>query len=122
MAEFSNINTINNILEDEKNTNENQCWGKLSKKEKYDKLLKFSDNYCQKNKCDGTIKSVLNNYLKQSLDRKKLNKKTDVKYNKESGEVEEVYNLLYHKVNKKFTIKKQEQQKKTIKKKHLITQ
>ena len=120
MAEFSNINKINNILDDEKNPTENQCWGKLSKKEKYDKLLKFSDKYCEKNGCDGAIKQILNCYLKQSLERKKLNKKTDVKYNKESGEVEEVYNLLYHKVNKKFTIKKQEQQKKTMKKKIII--
>lgn len=121
MAEFSNINTINNMLDHEKKLTENQCWGKLSKKEKYDKLLNFSEKYCEKIGCDSAIKQILNNYLKQSLERKKLNKKTDVKYNKEKGEVEEVYNLLYHKVNKKFTIKKQELQKKTIKKKHLIT-
>lgn len=122
MTEFSNINKINNILDDEKKQIVDQCWSKLSKKEKQEKLLKFTDNYCEKNNCDESIKQVLNNYLKQSLERKKLNKKTDIKYNKETGVIEEVYNLLYHKINKKFTIKKQEQQKKTIKKKHLITQ
>lgn len=114
MAEFSTINKINNILEDEKKPNEKSCWGKLSKKEKYEKLLIFSEKYCAKHDCD---KNILNVYLKQAIERKKLNKKTDVKYNKETQEVEEVCNLFYHKINKKFTIKKQEQQKKTMKKK-----
>lgn len=120
MSEFSTINKINNMLDNEKKINENQCWGKLSKKEKYDKLLIFSKKYCEKNNCDNNTFEVLNTYLKQSLDRKKFNKKTDVKYNKETGELEEVYNLIYHKVNKKFTIKKQDQQKKTMKKKYTI--
>lgn len=121
MTEFSNINKINNMLDNEKIPIVNQCWSKLSKKKKNEKLLKFSDHYCKKNNCDNVIKHILNHYLNQSLERKKLNKKTDIKYNKETGDIEEVYNLLYHKINKKFTIKKQEKQKKTIKNKHLIT-
>ena len=114
MSEFSNISKINSILDDEKKSTKHQCWSKLSKKEKYEKLLIFSEKYCKKNDCD---KKTLDTYIKQSIDRKKLNKKTDVKYNKDTQEVEEIYNLLYHKQNKKFTIKKQEQQKKTIKNK-----
>ena len=117
MSEFSSINKINNILDNEKIPLSNRCWGKLSKKEKYEKLLAYSESYCKKNNCDEIIKQMLINYLKQALDRKKLNKKTYFKFNKETQEVEEVFNLLYHKVNKRFTIKKQEQQKKTIKKK-----
>tara|TARA_Y100001980_G_C14469892_1_gene250263 strand:+ start:615 stop:974 length:360 start_codon:yes stop_codon:yes gene_type:complete len=118
MAEFSTMNKINNILDNEKNPSVSQCWGKLSKQEKYEKLLKFAENYCEKHSCDSVTKQLLVNYLKQSLERKKLNKKTDIKFNKETQQVEEVYNLIFHKVNKKFTIKKQEQQKKTIKKKN----
>ena len=120
MSEFSTMNKINNMLDNEKKINKNMCWGKLSKKEKYEKLLFFSKQYCEKNNCENNTFELLNIYLKQSLDRKKFNKKSDVKYNKESQEVEEIYNLLYHKVNKKFTIKKQEQQNKTMKKKHTI--
>ena len=114
MTEFSSINQINCILDDEQKTSKQECWGKLSKKQKHEKLLFFSVKYCVNNKCD---KNTFDAYIKQSLDRKKLNKKTDVKYNKETQEVEEIYNLLYHKQNKKFTIKKQETQKKTIKNK-----
>lgn len=114
MSEFSSINKINSILENEQKTSKHECWGKLSKKQKHEKLLIFSEKYCVKHDYD---KNTLDAYIKQSLDRKKLNKKTDVKYNKETHEVEEIYNLLYHKQNKKFTIKKQEQQKKTVKNK-----
>ena len=119
MSDFSSINRINTILDDEKKSTKHQCWSKLTKKIKYEKLLNFSEKYCKKNECD---KKTLDAYIKQALDRKKINKKNDLNYNKETQEIEEIYNLLYHKQNKKFTIKKQEQLKKTIKnKKNLIS-
>ena len=102
MSEFSNISKINSILDDEKKSTKHQCWSKLSKKEKYEKLLIFSEKYCQKNDCD---KKTLDTYIKQSIDRKKLNKKTDVKYNKDTQEVTDVPGLQQHPSNRAFTIR-----------------
>ena len=117
MSEFSSMVQINSILDNEKISDEKECWGKLPKQTKLVKLFIFTNNYCSTNNYDNTTEKILNIYIKQALERKKLNKKTDIKYNKETEEVEEIYNLLYNKVNNKFTIKKHEIQKKTVKNK-----
>tara|TARA_R110002072_G_scaffold302273_1_gene484527 strand:- start:1086 stop:1235 length:150 start_codon:yes stop_codon:yes gene_type:complete len=48
MSDFSSINRINTILDDEKKSTKHQCWSKLTKKIKYEKLLNFSEKYCKK--------------------------------------------------------------------------
>ena len=118
MSEFTNINDLNNMLDVETQCTGDECWSKLSKTLKNEKLIEFTENYCLENNYDNNIKSILALYLKQSLERKKLQKKTDLEYNIEKQEIEEIYNLVFHKVNKKFTIKKQEKKIKTKTKKN----
>ena len=124
MSEYTNINDVNNMLDVETQITGNECWNKLSKTTKNEKLVEFTENYCSKHKYDNSIKLILESYLNQSLDRKKLQKKTDLEYNIEKQEIEEIHNLVFHKLNKKFTIKKQEkktkQKTKTKTKRELI--
>ena len=112
MSEYTNINDVNNMLDVETQITGNECWNKLSKTTKNEKLVEFTENYCLKHKYDNSIKLILESYLNQSLDRKKLQKKTDLEYNIEKQEIEEIHNLVFHKLNKKFTIKKQEKKTK----------
>ena len=115
--EFSSINKINTLLENEKSHFSGDCWSKLSKQKKLIKLYEYSEQYCKEHNLTKDEETVLNSYFKTCIEKKKINKKTDIKYNKETQCIEEVYNLLYHKVNKKFTIRKIERCKKTIKNK-----
>ena len=115
--EFSSINKINTLLENEKSHLHNDCWNKLSKQTKLLKLQDYSERYCKENNLTTNEENVLTSYLKSCLEKKKINKKTDIKFNRETQTIEEIYNLLYHKVNKKFTIKKIERSKKTIRNK-----
>ena len=117
--EFSSLNKINTILDNEKNV-PTECWSKLSKTVKKIKLEEYADKYCSNNNYPDEIKEILKKYFKQCVERKKIHKKTDIKYNKDTQEIEEVYHLLFHKTNKKFTIKKQDHSKKTMKNKNTI--
>ena len=121
MTEFSlsSINKVNNMLSKETQNTNNCCWNKLPKKIKLEQIVEFTNTYSIKHNLSEEIKTILNTYLKICVDRKKLHKKNDIKYNLETKQIEEIPNLIFSKINKKFTIKKSESANKTKKTKKL---
>jgi hypothetical protein len=101
----NNMNNLENFLENEKITNKAEPWAKLDKTVKIQKLLVYAELYAKKKEYNEDEKDKLIKFLKDSLDRKKLQRVKDVIYDKITGEVKEIPGLVYNKSNNHFTLK-----------------
>ena len=111
----SPINTIRNsatdmgmldkFLENEKTTNSVEPWNKLDKTVKIRKLTSFAEEYKTKNMLSQEEYNKLIVFLKDCLDRKKLQKVKDVVYDKVNGEVKDIPALHHNKNVNHFTLK-----------------
>lgn len=101
----NNMNNLENFLENEKMTNKAEPWAKLDKTIKTQKLLAYAEYYAKEKEYNEQEKNNLIKFLKESLDRKKLNRVKDVIYDKITGEVKEIPGLIYNKSNNHFTLR-----------------
>ena len=116
----TNEDTINNFLINEMKENKKQSWNKLSKTEKIKKLNHYiNNNLSEKYNLSEIEKSNTKRFILGLLDRKKLTKNNDIEYDSESGNIINIALLLFNTNNRKFTLNKELNQKKTktIKKK-----
>lgn len=100
-----NLQTINNMLEKEKQHNKTETWNKLNKTSKIQKLHMFAEKYGKENNLP--IKDVKNlkMFFIDCLEKKKLQKTKDVNYNKETKEVSSIPALFFNISNHNFTLK-----------------
>jgi hypothetical protein len=105
----NDLSNLDKFLENEKNNNVNEPWCKLNKTIKTKKLQDYVENYKQENKLSNEESELLLIFLKDCLDRKKLQRVKDVVYDKENGIVKEIPALFYIKTTKHFTLKNIEQ-------------
>jgi hypothetical protein len=96
---------IDKFLEEEKNTNKNGPWCKLDKTIKIQKMLIFVEEYKKENNLTEEEKILLVKFLKDCLDRKKLQRVKDVNYDKIEGVIKDIPILSYNKINRHFTLK-----------------
>lgn len=118
IKETKSSNDLSNLeifLENEKNNNINEPWCKLDKTLKTKKLLEFVEIYKNDNHLDNEEEKLLINFLKDCLDRKKLQRVKDVIYDKTNGYVKDIPALSYNKLNKHFTLKNLEKRISTLK-------
>ncbi len=101
----NNIQNLEKFLESEKNFNSAEPWNKLDKTAKIKKLTAFSLKYKEENNLDENEHNKLLSFLKDCLDRKKLLRVKDVKYDQTDGEVKDVPALVFNKSNLHFTLK-----------------
>jgi hypothetical protein len=111
----SNLENLDKFLESEKNSNSNEPWSKLDKTAKIKKLQFFAENYKLENSLSETDFTKLTSFLKDCLDRKKLQRVKDVIYDKTSGEVKSVPALFHNKQSNHFTLKNTDKHVSTIK-------
>jgi len=110
------MQNLDKFLENEKNNNENDPWCKLNKTIKIKKLTEFVLNiYKNQNNLDDSEAESLIEFLKDSLDRKKLQRIKDVLYDKENGSIKEIPALMYTRSSKHFTLKNIEKRISTLK-------
>jgi len=111
----SNITNVDLYLEKESNSSKNETWSKLDKSIKIKKMNDYVNLISKEYKLSAleikTLKKDLNNYL----DKKQLQKIKDVVYDKETGIIKNIPNLLFNKNNRKFTIKRTEKTNLTTK-------
>ena len=111
---------INTLLENEVKDTKIK-WSKLLVIDKIKKINVYVDSIHTYNEDQ---KKILKQYIRLSINRKKLLKDKDINYNTETGTVEEIYGLIFNETSKKFTIsnktsnKKQRTTKTTIKNKY----
>ena len=112
---YQNLDNLDKFLEDEKISNENEPWCKLNKTIKLKKLIEFVDIYKNETTLDTEESEILILFLKDCLDRKKLQRIKDVIYDKENGIIKSIPALTYIKTNKHFTLKNMEKRISTVK-------
>ena len=101
----NNMQNLEKFLENEKITNSSETWNKLDKTAKIKKLLIFSEKYKDENGLSEEEYNKLVAFLKDCLDRKKLQRVKDIKYDLSTGEVKEIPALAFNKTNNHFTLK-----------------
>ena len=111
----NNISNLDKFLEEEKNNNNNEPWCKLNKTVKTKKILDFVEIYKIEKKLDKEEAELLVLFLKDCLDKKKLQRVKDVIYDKTNAAIKEIPALSYTKINKHFTLKNIDKRVSTIK-------
>jgi hypothetical protein len=101
----NDLSNLDKFLENEKNNNVNEPWCKLNKTVKTKKMQDYVEKYKQDNQLSDTDTELLLTFLKDCLDRKKLQRVKDVVYDKENGIVKDIPSLCYIKTSKHFTLK-----------------
>jgi hypothetical protein len=111
----NDLSNLDKFLENEKNTNKSEPWCKLDKTIKTKKMIDYVEVYKTENNLDQEEEKLLVSFLKDCLDRKKLQKVKDVNYDKTKGEIKDIPALSYTKANKHFTLKNLEKRVSTLK-------
>jgi hypothetical protein len=101
----NNLVNLEKFLEDEQNNNVNEPWCKLNKTVKNTKMQIYIKDYILKNNFTEEESNLLNIFLKDCLERKKLQRVKDVIYDKENGIIKDIPALCYMKLKKHFTLK-----------------
>jgi len=118
IQEIKSSNDLSNLekfLEDNKTKNQNEPWSKLDKTVKTKKLIAFAENYSKEKNYDSEDESLLIAFLKDSLDKKRLQRIKDVDYDKTTGEIKDIPALHYNKATKHFTLKNMDKRLSTLK-------
>jgi len=111
----NDISNLDKFLENEKNNNSFEPWCKLNKTIKTKKLIEYVDTYKIDKKLDEYESNNLISFLKDCLDKKKLQRVKDVIYDKINGNVKDIPALSYVKSNKHFTLKNIDKRVSTLK-------
>jgi hypothetical protein len=111
----NNLSNLENFLENEKNNNKNEPWCKLNKTVKTKKLQDYVENYKKENNLSNEESELLITFLRDCLDRKKLQRVKDVVYDKENGIIKDIPALCYMKTTKHFTLKNIDKRVSTLK-------
>lgn len=93
------------FLHNEQNANSKQIWSKLSKTEKLKKIKMFlASNVISNHALTDSEIEQLNNFVNTALERKRLLKAIEVKYNEETGKIEEMPALIFNSKTRRFTL------------------
>lgn len=111
----NDLSNLDKFLENEKNNNANEPWCKLNKTIKMKKLQEYVAVYKEDNNLAQDECELLIAFLKDCIDRKKLQRVKDVIYDKENGKIKEIPALHYMKPNKHFTLKNLDKRVSTLK-------
>ena len=111
----NDLSNLDKFLEDEKTNNQSEPWSKLDKTIKTKKMLLFAEIYCKEKNMDETESELLIQFLKECLDRKKLQRVKDVIYDKPTGMIKDIPSLFYNKSSRHFTLKNVEKRISTLK-------
>jgi len=111
----NNLSNLEKFLENEKNNNNNEPWCKLNKTIKTKKLIEYVELYKKEKELDEEECKQMVFFLKDCIDRKKLQRVKDVIYDKLNGVIKEIPALTYVKSAKHFTLKNVDKRISTLK-------
>ena len=105
---------IEKLLEQEMSLNKNISWSRLDRSVKMRKLQDYAVAYSEKKSLTEKDRLRLSKYLTSALERNRLHKVREVKYNKETEKIEDIPCLVYNKDTRKFTLKRSEKRVSTL--------
>ncbi len=111
----NDLSNLDKFLEDNKTKNQSEPWSKLDKTIKTKKLIIFAENYSKDKNYETDETNMLISFLKDCLDRKRLQRVKDVDYDKTSGEIKDIPALHFNKATKHFTLKNIDKRISTLK-------
>jgi hypothetical protein len=111
----NDLSNLDKFLENEKNNNVNEPWCKLNKTIKTKKIQEYVEIYKEQNNLNDEEGRNLFSFLKDCIDRKKLQRVKDVIYDKDTGNIKEIPSLCYVKSSKHFTLKNIDKRVSTLK-------
>uniref|UniRef100_A0A6C0ATN6 Uncharacterized protein n=1 Tax=viral metagenome TaxID=1070528 RepID=A0A6C0ATN6_9ZZZZ len=97
--------TIETMLENEKQHNKTETWNKLDKTVKIQKLHQFSEKYGKEHAMPMKDIRLLKIFFIECLDKNKLQKTKDVVYDKERREIISIPTLHFNQTNHNFTLR-----------------
>ena len=100
-----NMNDLDDFFKKEKALNQSLPWIKLDKTIKHKKLNQYAKKYTTDNNLKKEDTTELGYYLKDCLERRKLQKQKDIVYDKTTGVIKHIPNLVFNKTTRKFTLK-----------------
>ena len=106
---------LEKFLENEQISNGNEPWCKLNKTIKLTKILDFSVVYSKEHEFTDQESDNLFNFLKDSIENKRLSRAKDVVYDKIEGIIKNIPSLTYVKTTKHFTLKNVDKRVSTLK-------
>jgi len=107
----SDLSNLEQFLENDKTNTQNEPWNKLDKTIKTKKCMSYADEYTKKHNLSQEEDTVLRAFLKDCLDRKKLQRVKDVQYDKTTGEIKDIPAILFNKSKLHFTLKNIDKQR-----------
>ena len=111
----TDLSNLDKFLEENKSNKTNEPWSKLDKTTKTKKLLQYTEDYSKKNNLTTEEEKNLYAFLRDSLDRKKLQRVKDVDYDKTTGEIKDIPALHFNKTTSHFTLKNIDKRVSTLK-------
>ncbi len=110
-----NTENIEIFLRNEKESNKNKPWSKLSKAIKLKKISQYVITYSEEKKLNEEQTKELKSYLLKCLERKKLQRQKDVIYDIETNIIKSITSLIFNKTTNKFTLKRNDKRTSTLK-------
>ena len=77
-----NLTDLNDFFDKEKESNKQLPWNKLDKSLKLRKISNFVRKYSQEHNLEKSVSQELGYYLKDCLERRKLQRQKDIEYDK----------------------------------------
>ena len=93
----------------------NKPWSKLDKLTKIKKLQEYISEYAITHNLTKEMETALQKYIRQCLDRKKLQRVKDVLYDKEKCIIKSIPGLSYNNTTNKFTLRVKDRSDNTLK-------
>ena len=100
-----NYNTIDKLLEKEKQYNKTETWNKLDKTLKIQKLHEFAEKYGKEHNLHVKEIKSLKSFFVDCLEKAKLQKTKDVNYDKDARNIISIPGLHLNAVTHNFTLK-----------------
>lgn len=114
-AESINVSVLEELLEKESQLNRLDLWTKLDKTDKIIKLNAYAKTLVEKYSLIKEEEKELNSYLLYILERKYISKIKDVVYNRETGKIESIPNLIFNEDTRRFFVRKGDKHVNTLK-------
>lgn len=109
------LDNIEKILSTKQISLKKKPWNKLSKADKLNKIIIYSDEYVINNKLNEIQSKSLKRYLINLLERKQLQRTKDVQYCSSTNKIKNIPGLIYNKNLKKYTLKRVDKKTSTLK-------
>lgn len=107
---------IDRFLEKERKMNRAEPWGKLDQTQKMKKIEQFVTTFKrEEQQIDEYEQTLLKKYLKECINKKRLQRVKDVLYDKEKGIILSIPNLIYNKSRQRYTLKRSDKRMSTLK-------